>query len=75
MKGFLNPIPTCVFGGFHTNKQFSDASRMLENSVLTLYLEMESDSTARCLNSTKPLFTSDASCKPRFLPVLLRYRL
>ena len=78
MKGLLDPVPTCVFGGLHTptrNSQMPAGCRRTQINSDTVYLEMESDSTGKGLSPTRQLFTSDSSCKPRFSPVLLSYRL
>lgn len=63
MKGFLDPVPTCVCVcvGFATptsNSWTPVCSRTQMHSD-TVYLEIESDSTGKGLNPTRPPSTSD----------------
>lgn len=67
--------PSC----FHTCWQFghiiflgTQACMLLSNRTIdTIYLEIESGYRSKGLSPTGLLLTSDASCKPRLLPMLL----
>lgn len=62
LKEFLDPVPTCVCRAFPTPKSNSwtlaECLRIQLNSV-TVYLEIESDSTHKGLRPTRPPSASD----------------